>query len=54
MEKQKGAPKKDASKLKKNRGISMTDAEYTELQRLAAAEKMGVSEYIIDKLKLKK
>lgn len=44
-----GRPKKDPAKHKKNRGISMTDAEYAKLGKLAEAANMGISEYVINK-----
>jgi hypothetical protein len=47
-----GRPKKDPARHKRNRGISMTDAEYAKLSNLAAGENRGVSEYIIMKLGL--
>ena len=47
-----GRPKKDPARHKRNRGISMTDAEYSKLSSLAAGENRGVSEYIITKLGL--
>ena len=37
---------------KRNRGVSMTDAEYVELKRQAKEAGMGHSVYIIKKLKL--
>lgn len=54
MEKQKiGAPSKPEETHKKARAISLTDAEYSNLKTKAEAEKLGVSAYIIKKLKLK-
>lgn len=50
--KRQGRPPKDPARHKRNRGISMTDAEYQKLGELAAAENLGVSEYIITKLNL--
>lgn len=47
-----GRPTKDPARHKRNRGISLTDAEYAKLGKLAAAENQGVSEYIIKKLGL--
>ncbi|WP_161806947.1 hypothetical protein [Hymenobacter sp. AT01-02] len=47
-----GRPTKDPARHKRNRGISMTDAEYAKLIELATAENKGISEYIITKLGL--
>lgn len=49
-----GRPRKDPARHKRNRGISLTDAEYAELTRLATEANLGVSEYIIKKLGLDK
>jgi hypothetical protein len=49
-----GRPKKDPAKHKRNRGISMTDAEYLKLKNLAEAAELGVSEFIIQRLGLDK
>ncbi|SNR92563.1 hypothetical protein [Hymenobacter mucosus] len=42
-----GRPAKDPARLKKGRTLSFTDAEYKRLEELAAAAKVGVSEYVI-------
>jgi hypothetical protein len=49
-----GRPTKDPERLKKSRTLSFTDAEYAKLGQLAAAAKLGRSEYIIEKLGLDK
>ena len=50
--KKQGRPVKDPARHKRNRGISMTDAEYQKLGSLAKSENLGISEYIIVKLGL--
>jgi hypothetical protein len=47
-----GRPKKATGTLKKNRAISLTDAEYKKLQALAAEQNQGVSEFIVSHHKL--
>lgn len=49
-----GRPKTDEATHKRNRAISLTDTEYEKLRKQAAAAKMGVSAYIIYRLKLDK
>ncbi|WP_148103387.1 hypothetical protein [Hymenobacter rigui] len=43
-----GRPRKDPSRQKKNRTISLTDAEWKEMGEKAAAANRGISEYIIE------
>jgi hypothetical protein len=49
-----GRPTKAPERLKRPRSLSFTDAEYTKLGELAAAARLGRSEYIIDRLGLDK
>ncbi|MGI4871660.1 MAG: hypothetical protein ACRYFX_10830 [Janthinobacterium lividum] len=49
-----GRPTKDAERHKRSRTLSFTDAEYERLGQLAAAARLGRSEYIIEKLGLDK
>lgn len=49
-----GRPTKDKTRHKKGRTLSFTDAEYAELTAQAVAAKLGVSEYVIEKLGLRK
>jgi hypothetical protein len=49
-----GRPSKAPERLKKSRTLSFTDAEYEKLGQLAAAARLGRSEYIIDRLGLDK
>lgn len=48
-----GRPAVPAENKKKNRGISMTDAEYKCLEGKAAAANKGVSAYVVATLDLK-
>lgn len=47
-----GRPEVDPASRKKNRAVSLTDREYEKLKAQAAAEKLGVSAYIIKLAKL--
>ncbi|MGI4871497.1 MAG: hypothetical protein ACRYFX_10000 [Janthinobacterium lividum] len=49
-----GRPAKAPERLKRSRTLSFTDAEYERLGQLAAAARLGRSEYIIDRLGLDK
>ena len=49
-----GRPTKDPDRHKRSRTLSFTDAEYEKLGTLAAAARLGRSEYIIEKLGLDK
>ena len=47
-----GRPKLDPALHKKNRAVSLTDKEYEKLKNLASEDRLGVSAYVIKKLKL--
>ena len=47
-----GRPEVPAERKKKNRAISLTDAEYYQLIRLADEMQCGPSAYLIKKLRL--
>jgi len=47
-----GRPRLDPDTHKKNRALSLTNSEYNKLKALAKAEGLGVSAYVIKKLKL--
>lgn len=47
-----GRPEVDPLHRKKNRAISLTDAQYERLKELAGAKKLGVSAFIIAHHKL--
>lgn len=49
----KGRPKIDKAAQKKNRAISLTDGEYLKLKEHAKQIGLGVSAYVIYKLKLR-
>lgn len=49
-----GRPTKAPERIKRGRSLSFTDAEYEKLSELAAAARLGRSEYIIDRLGLDK
>lgn len=49
-----GRPTKAPERLKRPRTLSFTDAEYEKLSQLAAAARLGRSEYVIEKLGLNK
>ena len=52
--KKQGRPKKDPAKHKRNRTLSLTDAEYAKLRSLATAAGKEVSEFVIDGFELDK
>jgi hypothetical protein len=47
--KKQGRPRKDPSRHKKNRTVSLTDAEWKELGDIAATANRGISEFIIER-----
>lgn len=47
-----GRPVVPAERKKKNRALSLTDAEYATLQGKAALAGLGVSAYVVKSLKL--
>lgn len=47
-----GRPKLPSETHKRNRAISLTDQEYERLKQLASESNLGVSAYVIKKLKL--